>query len=166
MLRFYAFLIPVTAVMIEWLAIGGRLPRRVAMHFGPDGLPTGTVPFTHAFLLQFALVVGMGAVFTVGVPLLVGLAPGLVNIPNRDYWLASERREVGAAKVATWLAGFWFVFGTGIVAIFTLAMSANIGPRPHVLPTVPFLAMLAGLIAFAIGWAVAMIRAFRIPSAG
>ncbi len=164
MIRVPAFAAPLVVVLIEWVMIGSRLPDRVATHFGADGQPNGWMSNTGSFGFQVVLLAGMGAVFTLVVPALVRSAPTLVNLPNRDYWLAPERRDEGIAKITNWMAGFWLVFGTGIALVIAFAMSVNLGPEPHVLPTGPFLGVVGGLVLFTFGWLAAMTAAFRIPS--
>ena len=163
MIRVAAFLTPLTVVLIEWVMIGSHLPERVATHFGADGLPNGWMSSSGAFLFQVALISGMGAVFTLAVPALCRAAPTLVNIPNRDYWLAPERRDEGIEKITVWMSAFWLVFGSGIALIGAYAMSVNVGPEPHRLPTAPFLALIGALLVFTAGWVAALHRAFRGP---
>jgi hypothetical protein len=72
---------------------GQLLPPVVASHFAAGGNADGFMPRNGYLVLM--------APISVGIPLLVALCngllrfvpPSMVNLPNRDYWLAPERKE-------------------------------------------------------------------------
>ena len=89
------------------------LPDRVATHFGGSGHPNGWM--SRVQYVKFTLGIGIGtplfilAVFTI-VERLKGLG---LNIPNKAYWLESERRQATYAflrRQGYWLAGLIVVF--------------------------------------------------------
>jgi hypothetical protein len=97
------------------------LPERVATHFGADGLPNGWTA-RESFVATMALIVVLPVAFMQGIGLVVGrLPPSLINLPNRDYWLAGERRphtierlrvamlELGNATLAFLIFVVWSV---------------------------------------------------------
>jgi uncharacterized membrane protein len=137
-----------------------RLPERVASHFGADGLANGfmTRPVYLAFML------GLG----VGVPALVSLAMGVsvrhfprfINIPNREYWLAPERRAATAAYLAAhtaWLAAGLAVFA---LAVHLLVIRAN-RLQPPRLDTGFLVALLVALAVALAVWLAVLGRRFR-----
>ncbi len=82
----------VLAVAAGFILVSGQsLPPIVASHFAASGHPNGFMP-RNAYL-------GLMLFIAVGVPLLLALVhrlvrfvpPHLVNLPNRDYWLAPEQ---------------------------------------------------------------------------
>ena len=75
------------------------LPDRVATHFGPDGQPNDWMPKSTAvlFITSFQLFFPLLLLFISR--LIKKLPSGVINIPNRNYWLAPERREASI----TWL---------------------------------------------------------------
>ena len=88
------------------LATVEGLPDPVATHFGGSGTPDAWMSrrvyasallfFVSVFPLLLAAAIG-------GVPRLV---PGLVSLPNRDYWLSPERRRASLEYLtahACWL---------------------------------------------------------------
>jgi hypothetical protein len=84
----------VLAAVAAFILVSGRsLPPIVASHFAASGHANGFMP--RGDYLVFMLLIALG------VPLLLALIPyslrsiplRFVNLPNREYWLAPERRE-------------------------------------------------------------------------
>lgn len=137
------------------------LPPMVASHFDGAGFPTAH--FTRAFYTKFLF--GIGVAFPIAMVGLLSVVYSKANdmkLPNRDYWLAPERiAETRALLVAH---GVWF--GCLMVAMVCymhwLVMSAHHSVPPHLSnPQV-----LGGLLVFmgiAVGWVIALLRAFRLP---
>lgn len=79
--------------------VGTRAPARVASHFGAGGLPDAWLS-RGQFVTVFAV---LGGLFLLVVPV-IGLFAGrlpasVVNVPNRDYWLAPQNRPDLAERV-------------------------------------------------------------------
>ncbi|MFM7056265.1 MAG: DUF1648 domain-containing protein [Planctomycetota bacterium] len=77
------------------------LPERVATHFGADGVPNDWMNRTPATLVLGGFQLVFPLVLLSVVRLLKWIPNGLINIPHREYWLATERREASLA----WLEG-------------------------------------------------------------
>ena len=76
------------------------LPERVASHFNGKGEADGFSSRTTYTWLMASLQVGTLAMFLV-INLLVKYLPAsLINIPNRKYWLAQERRDETVRSLA------------------------------------------------------------------
>ncbi len=68
------------------------LPERVATHFDEAGQANGWSSKTEFLVLNLAMSAGMALLF-LGISLLMArIPPALINLPNKDYWLADERR--------------------------------------------------------------------------
>jgi len=136
------------------------LPPVVASHFAAGGRPNGFMP-RHDYLV-FMYLTTIGAPLAIaGLAFLLRVIPdSLVNMPNRKYWLAPERREETRAYLENHL-----LFFAGLLAIFLcfihwLLVQANLR-QPPVLPE-PML--FRGLIVFLIviaGWLIHLIHRFR-----
>lgn len=141
-----------------------QLPSMVAAHFDAAGRPNGWAP-KGVFLTLYALVVALMMGIFLIVPVLVARLPiSLINLPNKEYWLAPERRRRTWGTIQVYLS----VLGNATVAfvliVFQLVIRANLSPPPLLSP-VMWLLLLA-LLAFAVIWAVRFIRAFtRLPRA-
>ena len=70
-----------------------RLPDRVAHHFGASGRPDAWSSKMH-FLIFYVVTVAVTAATFLGVGLAMPKIPNsLINLPNKDYWLAPGRRR-------------------------------------------------------------------------
>jgi uncharacterized membrane protein len=135
------------------------LPEHVASHFGAGGQANGfmsrdgyrwfTLAFTVAFPVLIVALIG-------GLPRLL---PGLTNLPNRDYWLAAERREETfdfLARHALWLGCGMVVF---MCAIHWTIVQANALDPPRLGTT--FFGLLLAMLAGVGVWTAILIRRFR-----
>lgn len=137
------------------------LPDRMASHFGASGMPNGWMTKTQ-FFITYAVVL-LPAVFVefwlhrrvANVPV------GKLRLPNKEYWLAPERR----ADTVGYFQGFFAWYGCALlfVEVFAmgLAMSANLS-EPVALPIGPMLSLLSGFILFNVFAVVAMLRRFSV----
>lgn len=138
------------------------LPDRVASHFGAAGLANGYM--TRAgyrwFMLFFML--GFPAFVTLAIGWLPRLIPQYTNIPNRDYWLAPERR----AQVFDFLTihALWFgcLLLLFLCSVHWLVIQANARQPPQLANGSFVLALGAFLLGMAT-WAIMLMRRFRIP---
>jgi Protein of unknown function (DUF1648) len=132
------------------------LPERLATHFDISGRANGwsrQSTFTRMLAVQLAvfwiLFIGAG---------LIGRIPDRwINLPNKAYWLAPERREASLAFLRDWTR--WFLAATLAFLTFVegLALRANFRAPPE-FPGRPFLLF---LLAFAITFVAMMVMLFR-----
>lgn len=140
-----------------------RLPAMVASHFDAAGAPNSFAP-KGAFLELYVFVLLMLAVISLVVPrLMLVLPPEYVNLPNRDYWLAPQRRE----STVTFFCDRFTIFGAGtlalIVAFFQMAIKANLVQQPF--PSTLAFVALGAYFVFAFVWlATILLRFSRVPS--
>ena len=142
------------------IATTGSLPERVASHFGAGGAANGFMPQSgyRQFMLVFAVGVPLAVVLLIsGLP---RLFPGLVNIPNRDYWLAPDQREASL----DFLVRHGYLFGCLLVificVVHGLVLLANTHSPPR-LANGPFIgALLVFLVAMGF-WIGALVLRFR-----
>ncbi|HSD55304.1 MAG TPA: DUF1648 domain-containing protein [Burkholderiales bacterium] len=141
------------------LATTGGLPERIPTHFGAGGVPDAWM--TRGGYTAFMLV------FAVGLPIVIAWAigglprafPNQVNLPNRDHWLAPERREASLAflgRHACWLGCMMVLMAAG-VHVLLLRASASTPPR---LEERPFIALLVAFVAALLAWIVAIYKRF------
>jgi uncharacterized membrane protein len=154
--------VPVTAAAIFVVTTSQSLPIEVASHFGPGGAPNGFM--THKFYVRFMLG------FVVLMPLLLNLVAEavaylpvkLVNIPNRQYWLAPERR----AQAVDMLRGRMRLFAAMLAAflcyVHWLVVRAN-ASLPPVLDNGRFVTGIGVFMFAVVVWIVALRRRFRAP---
>ena len=158
----FFFLVLVGAV--QAFSHASRMPERVATHFGGNGMVNGWQSKV-AFFATEASVIVVAAVISFGVPRVIGLAPlRLMNLPNKEYWFAPERR---AGTLAYFRAQFaWF--GCGLLAFLLfvneLVFRANLS-YPHRLETGPFVTGLVLFLSFTAIWSIWIVVHFSKKSA-
>jgi hypothetical protein len=136
-----------------------ELPARVASHFDGAGRPNGWMSRDGFVLIQCVLLLALGALFGFGGRLLKVTPNGWINLPNRNYWLAPERRAESVAVLAGWMR--WLGAGTlaFLMVVFQFTVQANL--RRGRLDSMQFLmvtGLLLGGMAIAVGW---LYRRFR-----
>jgi hypothetical protein len=138
------------------------LPDRVASHFGAEGLANGymTREGYRWFMLFFT--VGFPALMVLGIGGLPRLIPQYTNLPNRDYWLAPERRAQAFDFLtihALWFGCLLLLF---ICSVHWLVVQANTQHPPQ-LANGPFLMSLGLFLGALVVWTTILMRQFRIP---
>lgn len=139
------------------------LPDSVASHFGAEGNANGymTREGYRLFMLAFTIIFPL---FVTGVVALgTRLVPTrYVNIPNRDYWLAPERREQTLAYLTTHALRLGCVMVLFSAGIHWLVMRANASTPPR-LENGLFLAVLGAFVVAIVAWIGALMWRFRKP---
>jgi hypothetical protein len=86
----------------------------------------------------------------------------LINLPNKSYWLAPERREETMDRLASSFEVFACATVLLLIVVFELTSLATRGGN---LATNYFLPVLVSYLVFTAGWTVALIRTFaNVPS--
>ena len=158
------------AVLLFFISLGvaqvlffrAELPARVASHFDGAGRPNGWMSRDGLVLFQCVLLLALGALFGFGGRLLMVTPNGLINLPNKDYWLAPERRAESVAVLGEWMR--WVGAGTVafLMMVFQFTVQANL--RRGRLDSMQFLVVTGfflGGLAIAVGW---LYRRFRAPA--
>jgi uncharacterized membrane protein len=135
------------------------LPETVATHFDGYGNANGWMSKEMFLVFESVLVVFVAVEFLL-VPWFVRRLPNsLINLPNKEYWLADTRREETFAIFRT----YFEVFGAAILALLVIVnhfvYRANIGRTS--LPSYIWLVIVAFLLFVAV-WLVRFIREFRL----
>ena len=136
-----------------------QLPERMASHFGASGAANGwmTKP---AFFAVYAAMVVLAAVVGYFAPRFIQKkSPDKINLPNKEYWLAPERRAQTFAYFETFFAWFGCAFLLLEVFAMGLAMRANFAAPPR-LPTGPIISAIVAFVFFNIGAVFMMLRRF------
>jgi uncharacterized membrane protein len=127
---------PVIVFLLLCLALAGTaayylpmLPDPLATHFDAAGRANGWSDHV-GFIKSVAVLVVITAAIFFGGGLLGRIPDRLINLPNKGYWLARERRDETLAFVRDWTR--WFVVLT--LAMLTLligmALRANLAAPP------------------------------------
>jgi len=157
---FLLFPIAIVGVLVYLLTTIPSLPERVASHFGASGMANGYMSRDgyRIFIIAFAVGAPLFVVAVVG--LLPRAFPGAINLPDRDYWLAPERRDDTLGYLFGWACSLGSLLALFIAAIHSAVMVANAYEPPR-LPGTLFVIL---LVAFGVGmlvWVVALMSHFR-----
>jgi uncharacterized membrane protein len=161
---------PRLPVILFWLLVASfvnyvvssvsTLPEQVATHFGGGGVPNGWM--TRNVYQIFILAFGLGLpFFIIGLHyLLARYAGSQFNIPNREYWLAPERRDetLGFMLRHSWWLGCLLL--SFMIAVHHLLLISNLTSPPR-LSAVPFLLFLAMFLVGLCGWILVLVTRFR-----
>ncbi len=106
------------------------MPPRVASSFDLAGRPEGWTGKSEFCLTCAAFLPAIAAVFAA-----LGLGCGkipdrLVSLPNKDYWLAPERRRETHRFLSVWLLWMGNATLVFVMACVHLTMAANLSPPP------------------------------------
>jgi uncharacterized membrane protein len=137
----------------QWNSAPGRVPS----HFDAAGRPNAWSSRDEFFFLQVGVTLGIAALF-IGIPRLLKSTPtSLINLPNKGYWLAPDRREETMDRLASSFEVFACATVLLLLAVFELTSRASHGGS---LETNYFLPVLVSYLVFSAGWTVALIRSF------
>jgi serine/threonine-protein kinase len=138
------------------------LPQRIATHFNAAGYPNRWSSPT-ALLSQIGAQLGFMVALFVAAGWVGRLPDQLVNLPNKDYWLAPERRAATFDALRDWMRWFLIFVLAMLAFVETTSLHANLTPNPR-LDLDPWL-LIAGSLAPALamlGW---LYWRFRVPAA-
>lgn len=134
------------------------LPEKVASHFNASGMPDAWMD-KGSFITTYLLVTSFAALLFPAMNLLLRILPlSMINLPNKDYWLAPKRKDAAFDR----LASFFLLFGAATLAllldIFHQAFLVSLGRAQSLEHPVVSLVLYVGFTAV---WSIVMIRGFR-----
>jgi uncharacterized membrane protein len=156
-LLYFVLLISSLLMMVYYYP---QMPRRMASHFAADGRINGWQSREGFFALML-LVTSSSAIICFFVPRQIAAQPNhRINLPNRDFWLAPERREQTMRFIAAMMG--WFGCGVLIVLISGtyLALQANLAPYGRFNSEAMLVVLAAFLVSLFI-WLIRFIRHFQ-----
>lgn len=156
------FALIAAAAAIHFSMLYGKLPPTMASHFGANGAANGWQP-KELFFFIFVGVLVLASVLSFGIPRIIESIPTqLINLPNKEYWLAPERRAESRAFFSRQFAWFGCALLLFLVFTFELAIQANFQPRP-VMDSSTFFYGLIVFLVFAFLLPVRLITRFSRP---
>ncbi|MEZ5428051.1 MAG: DUF1648 domain-containing protein [Pyrinomonadaceae bacterium] len=137
-----------------------NLPEKMASHFNAAGEPNGWMSKNVFFIFEAGLLLLILAEFTL-IPFLIRRSPAkMINLPNKDYWLAPERRDEAFAVIGNYFDWFSVLLAALFIAVNQLVFQANLA-RENISPLAIWV-VLCGFLAFVIFWLVKFVRRFKI----
>jgi len=140
-----------------------QMPEKMATHFGAGGQPDGWMARTSFVGLTILMQIGLAGMM-LGFGRLTRILPtSMINIPNREYWLADERREQTLRETESMMA--WIAAGTAmfLLLIFWLTFDANTGEEIKLNAFVSWIAVVVFVVAL-LGFCFARVaKYYRVP---
>ncbi len=153
------YLLLVLLAAIQSLHYYRLLPATVASHFDGRGEPNGWQAKDVFFGFYWGGI-ALTAFLYLAVAKLVAWAPlSLINLPNKDYWLAPERKEESVAYIGGQM--MWFATATLALLVTTIEFAIRANLAPHHRISSPALWILLGAYGlFVIQWLARFIARF------
>jgi uncharacterized membrane protein len=149
----------VLAAMAQCLHDFPLLPDRLASHFAASGVPNGWMTKTQ-FMVMYAVVLLPALAIEFWVSRRIANQPDArINLPNKEYWLAAERRVDTFAYFDCFCAWYGCAFLFVVAFAMGLAMRANFDSPPR-LPTGPIISDIAGFVLFNFAALISMFHRF------
>ena len=156
------FLAIVAVGVAQGISAFPMMPERMASHFGTSGMANGWMTKTQFFAV-YAITLLPAFVVEFWVSRRLATTPDArINLPNKEFWLAPERRSETLAYFDTFFAWYGCAVLLLVVFVMGLAMRANLNP-PARLATGPTFGALAAFVLFNIAAIVSMLRRFSAP---
>lgn len=151
------------AVAFVWLT-SRSLPPIVASHFGATGVANGFMP-RDAYVWFVSGIVVLLPLIIVYVPnRVLTRSSAVLNLPNRDYWLAPERRAETVAFLCRFSTRFGYVLVGFLAYVHWLVVRAN-AVTPPGLNARWFVVGLVAFVGLALVSVLGLLRRFgRVPT--
>jgi hypothetical protein len=154
-----AFILLLVALAAFVVVTSQALPPVVASHFGVGGSPNGFMSRGTYTVIMLVLVVVPPSLLVFLPSSMVRKGGARLNIPNREYWLAPERREATAAYVSNQSRLFAAAVALFLAYTHWLVVRAN-AAVPVALPQAPFYAGLGTFLVIVLLWVLALYAHF------
>lgn len=154
----WAIVVLLALAVAQAVAYYPQLPDVVASHFDGSGHPNGWMSKTEFIAIDLVVLVLIAVLF-LWIPVGIGRIPlHLWSLPNRQYWLAPERRDETRRIFDVWMGAFGIATILLLLAAFQLAIQANLNPPAILSPILT--PILVAYFAFTGIWTVLFYRRF------
>lgn len=156
------FALLVLYAAVHFSSVYPQLPDVVASHFNGRGGANGWQT-KQAFFQVLIIVSVVMVVIGFAIPKLISLLPTqLINVPNKNYWLAPERSAETMAFFETTFAWFACALFLFTILVFDYAIQINLHPQNPPSPD-RFWFILVGFLVFMFAWTIRMLLKFLRP---
>jgi uncharacterized membrane protein len=125
-----AFLLICGALALDVAHYLPLVPEPLASHFGFSGRPNGWTSHSRMIAGLTVLVLLFAAIFAA--TFFFGRIPDrLINVPNKTYWLAPDRREATLLYISVWLRWFLVLTLAFLTLVVGLTFRANLHTPPQ-----------------------------------
>lgn len=157
------FVIALLICIFEIARLWDISPEQMAAHFNAQGLPDRFVSKAEFFWFQIQT---LFIVVLVSLPLQVlflVLPLGVINMPNREYWLAPERKAETLARLGDFGSMLFGVILLLVLAAFEISTYANLQDPIVFNAGLMGMVMASGMV-FIILMLIRLVLSFRMPA--
>lgn len=154
------FQLTVVGLWAHTAIIWPYLPERIATHVDFTGNPNGwSSPVM--LLVELACLTATFVAAFLAASRIADIPPALMNLPNRDYWLANERLENTMAAVKRWMQWFLALIYFELTVVIGDLLRSNVRVDGHMLLSAQLvMVIMAGTTLLMIGM---LYWRFRVP---
>jgi uncharacterized membrane protein len=153
------FLLLVLLGAAQFAYYAPRLPEIVGSHFGASGTVNGWQTKLAFFSMELFMIV-LATIISFAVPRIIASMPiSLINLPNKQFWLAPERREETLLYFRAWSAWFGCALLAFLLFVMELAFRANLHSPPR-LNSAAFVPALIVFILFSLFSTIRLVQRF------
>ncbi len=157
------YILAILICIFEIVRLWNLAPPQMAAHFNVQGSPDRFVSKAEFFWFQIQTMLVVMVVSILPQILFLILPVKLINLPNREYWLAPERRAETVDRLSAFAALMFGVILLAILAGFELSASANL--RTPIIFNAQWMLVVMIISIVLIGLMLFQLRAsFRLPS--
>jgi uncharacterized membrane protein len=125
-----AILLFLLLAVVQFLYFTPLLPDQVATHFDATGQPDDWSSKQMFMAGNLIFAGGMAAMFLGLTSLVKKLPDEWINMPNKDYWLAPERRDQTLASLQSQMEWLSAITVALLVGIAQITIDANLAGKP------------------------------------
>jgi uncharacterized membrane protein len=156
------FVVALVIAVLEAIWYYPITPDPMAVHFNASGVADGWGP-KQSFFSSFGVVFFIMIIIFGGFSRLIRRLPdSLINLPNKDYWLAPERRKETYDRITDQMLFFGATSIFLLDIVLFLSLRANLIPGSG-LPAGFLWGILGGFIVINILWTIYVLRSLRRP---
>ena len=156
------FILTFVANVVVTLISLAVLPSRVAIHYGANGMANGWAPnYVNALLMTGTHVLLFCSIYLSS--RFMFAYQRMINLPNKGYWLAPERRQATLEYLSAWMLWFGAATLCLLLAITGMVLRANL-IREHRLPGWSWMIVAAYLAFAGIRLAMMLMRFYKVET--
>jgi uncharacterized membrane protein len=159
------FLLLVFLGFLQARNFAAAMPGLMATHFGASGSANGWQTKGQFFIVEIVML-AVCLLIGFGIPAIIAAAPpSLVNLPNKEFWLAPVRRDHTLAVFRIQMTWFACALLTFLIVVNQLVFNANQSVPRH-LNGPQFTMALLAFLGFVAMWTIRLISHFsKTPAA-
>jgi uncharacterized membrane protein len=138
------------------------LPEKVASHFGFNGVADGWMTKAEFAGFYLGMIAFLVFLFLGIVAMIKRLPTEMINLPNKEYWLAPARREQTLTRFGNQMIWFTVVMCGFLISIMHLTFLANLDGSQKLNNGV-FLTLFIGFMIFVKIWVIQLLSGYSLP---